>query len=89
MFCTGIMNTLRLNLASERSRSLKPPPKASAQSPPTTHRQCVPSLLPRRYPGPLVALEVANYLATMERPRRPLGVAIGGAKVKDKIGVLR
>lgn len=45
--------------------------------------------MPRRYPGPLIAKEVANYLATMDQPKRPLGVAIGGSKVKDKIGVLR
>ncbi|GBF99580.1 phosphoglycerate kinase [Raphidocelis subcapitata] len=49
----------------------------------------VPALMPHRYPGPLVARELSNYLATMVHPRRPLGVAMGGAKVKDKIGVLR
>ncbi|KAI8468557.1 MAG: phosphoglycerate kinase [Monoraphidium minutum] len=49
----------------------------------------VPALMARVYPGPLVAREAANYLGTLEAPRRPLGVVIGGAKVKDKIGVLR
>ena len=41
------------------------------------------------FPGPLVARELRNYLDTRVAPRRPLGVVFGGAKVKDKIGVLR
>lgn len=46
-------------------------------------------LVPACYPGLLIAKEMQNYLATMVTPRRPMGVVFGGAKVKDKIGVLR
>lgn len=42
-----------------------------------------------RFPGPLVRSELA-YLgrAVLNSPKRPLGVVLGGSKVKDKIGVI-
>jgi len=41
-----------------------------------------------RFAGPLVRSELKYLAAALDAPRRPLGVVLGGAKVKDKLGVL-
>lgn len=42
-----------------------------------------------RFPGPLVLSELRFIgAAVLSEPKRPLGVVIGGSKVKDKIGVI-
>ncbi|HKG36011.1 MAG TPA: phosphoglycerate kinase [Solirubrobacterales bacterium] len=47
----------------------------------------VAELLPS-YAGLLLESEVEHLTAVAERPRRPLTVVLGGAKVSDKIGVI-
>lgn len=43
-----------------------------------------------RFPGPLVRSELRLLgAAVLTQPRRPLAVVLGGAKVKDKIGVIK
>ncbi len=46
------------------------------------------SLLPS-YAGPLLAEEVGYFERVMQNPQRPYVVVIGGAKISDKIGVIR
>ncbi|MBI3036365.1 phosphoglycerate kinase [Candidatus Woesearchaeota archaeon] len=48
--------------------------------------------IPRRLPsyaGLLLEKEICTLTAALEKPRRPFVVVLGGAKVSDKIGVIR
>lgn len=67
------------------------PPPPSASGPAQASVSGVARQLPpgARFPGPLVRSEL-TYLgaAVLGAPKRPLGVALGGSKVKDKIGVI-
>ncbi|GIL86451.1 hypothetical protein Vretifemale_14758 [Volvox reticuliferus] len=46
------------------------------------------SFVPSCYPGPLIRQELTELADRLYDPIRPLGVALGGAKVADKIGVI-
>ena len=48
----------------------------------------IPKYLPS-YAGLLLEKEIKALTAAVEKPRRPLVVVLGGAKVSDKIGVIR
>jgi phosphoglycerate kinase len=58
----------------------------------TSHRKdasifAITKFLPSK-PGPTLLKEVANLNKVMTRPKKPLTLIIGGAKIKDKISVI-
>jgi phosphoglycerate kinase len=65
-----------------------PPPHTP--TPPTNppHQQGVLPYFDECYPGPLLRDELRYLHTACSDPRRPFGVVIGGAKVKDKLAVL-